>query len=94
MFVVDQLFSLLKARRRYFAHPDIWKWLTNPAFVTVLHSSRSDFESAYAIYDKFSDKNWSFTDCLSYHCIRTLKIKTALSLDRHFREFGIVTVLP
>ena len=50
-----------------------------------------DFQQTF---EKFSDKNWSFTDCSSKWIIEKLKIKTALTLDHHFQQFGSVLVLP
>lgn len=35
------------------------------------------------------DKQWSFTDCMSYVVMRERKIKTAFSFDEHVREMGI-----
>ena len=92
--IVCELFNLIDARIQNAKCESIWQWLNNSTYTTILSTSRVDLTAAFTIYSKFFDKRWSFTDCLSYHFIRTLKIPTALSLDRHFREFGVVSVLP
>jgi predicted nucleic acid-binding protein len=56
--------------------------------------TRTDVERAREVFRQFSDKRWSFTDCVSYAVIERLQIKKAFAFDRHFRQFGIVEVLP
>lgn len=56
--------------------------------------SEEDFFLAVEIYKEFADKKWSFTDCTSYAVMQRLDIKNAFSFDHHFRQFGIVTVVP
>lgn len=34
------------------------------------------------------DKDFSFTDALSFAVMERLRIRTAFSLDRHFAQFG------
>ena len=49
---------------------------------------------AWDVFSKYGDKDWSFTDCVSYVVMKSLAITTAVSLDRHFRQFGFLVVLP
>ncbi|MDT7605420.1 MAG: uncharacterized protein QOF61_3417 [Acidobacteriota bacterium] len=49
---------------------------------------------AWEIFRDYADKDWSFTDCASKALIERLGIKTAFAFDRHFRQFGSVTVVP
>ena len=35
------------------------------------------------------DKAYSFTDCTSFVVMQELKLKTALTTDRHFRQMGM-----
>lgn len=45
-------------------------------------------EEAWRIFEKYSDKGFSFTDCTSFAVMRRGKINLAFTLDRHFRQFG------
>jgi len=49
---------------------------------------------AWNVFRRFTDKAWSFTDCVSYVVMQRLKISTACSFDEHFRQFGTVAVVP
>lgn len=46
------------------------------------------------MFQRYDDKEWSFTDCLSKVVIEELRVHYALSLDHHFRQFGTVIVVP
>jgi predicted nucleic acid-binding protein len=51
-----------------------------------------DIEAAWEVFQKFADKDWSFTGCTSKVVIERMGIKTAFAFDQHFRQFGAVTV--
>jgi uncharacterized protein len=36
--------------------------------------------------------DYSFTDCTSFALMQELKIHSALTVDRHFRQMGFTTV--
>ena len=47
-----------------------------------------------ALFDAYTDKKWSFTDCVSYAVMKRLGIREAFALDDDFRQFGFVSVKP
>lgn len=49
---------------------------------------------AREVFERYADKQWSFTDCVSYAVIERLGIKQTFAFDRRFRQFGIVDVVP
>jgi uncharacterized protein len=53
-----------------------------------------EFHAAWQVFLRFQDKEWSFADCTSKVVMEKLGITTALSFDRHFRQFGTVNVVP
>ncbi len=46
-----------------------------------------------ALFFRHRDKDYSFTDCSSFVVMRELRLKEALTTDRHFRQAGF-GVLP
>ena len=93
-FVFDELCTLFRARGcREIANrfcPD----LLSEAICRLHWVTEEDFLSAWSIYSRFTDKDWSFTDCTSYAVMQRLGITETLALDDHFRQFGIATVKP
>lgn len=45
-------------------------------------------EKARAIFFRHRDKDYSFTDCTSFVVMKELRLKEALTTDRHFRQMG------
>ena len=93
-FVIDEVMTLLKARKQFGRRADVWRFLNDPNFVSLCKVSESDWEATFRIFSRFVDKGWSFTDCSSLAVMNRRGIQNACSLDKHFREFGNVTVLP
>jgi predicted nucleic acid-binding protein len=54
----------------------------------------SDIQQAWHIFQRYHDKGWSFTDCVSRVMMERLGIQQAFAFDDHFRQFGTVTVVP
>ncbi|MBN1396108.1 MAG: type II toxin-antitoxin system VapC family toxin [Pirellulales bacterium] len=93
-FVVDETLTLLRMRNqnhralllgeRFFAGE-----------VAALHfMTPEQIIAAWKIFQRYHDKNWSFTDCASNVAIDVLGCGRAISFDVHFRQFGKLSVEP
>ena len=51
-----------------------------------------DEKRAMEILHRFKDKDFSLTDATSFAVIERLEIKEAVSFDRHFSRYGLMTV--
>jgi predicted nucleic acid-binding protein len=93
-YVVDELLTLMVSRGQgvaaVAAGGDLWAGRTAELQLVTA----DDLETAWAIFKRFTDKRWSFTDCTSYAVMQRLGITEALSLDDHFRQFGFLSVAP
>ena len=46
---------------------------------------------AWSVFEKFNvDKQWSFTDCVSYVVMRRLGMVDVFAFDHHFNQMGFV----
>jgi hypothetical protein len=68
-------------------------WGPSP-IASVYHVSRADVAAAWRVFQKFSDKDWSFTDCVSKVVMEKLGLTVAFAFDHHFRQFGTVQLVP
>jgi predicted nucleic acid-binding protein len=92
-YIYDELLTLFRAR----GHMDRAKnWIAQvqQRRLDIVRVTRADVRKATAIFFRFSDKEWSFTDCTSRVVMERLGIQRAFAFDDHFRQFGTVTVLP
>ncbi|MEW6448678.1 MAG: hypothetical protein AB1426_11450 [Bacillota bacterium] len=46
------------------------------------------------ILRRFKGEDFSLTDATSFAIMERLKIKEAVSFDRHFSQYGLMTVRP
>lgn len=93
-YIVDELLTLLQARGLHrtalLAGAELWREST----AELCWLTATDVEAGWLVFQRSSDKRWSFTDCTSYAVMQRLGITEALSLDDHFRQFGFAAVLP
>ena len=59
----------------------------------IVHVTQDDEARAISILRDHQDKTYSFCDALSFVVIGRLGLDEAISFDRHFREYGRVTIL-
>jgi hypothetical protein len=92
-WVIGETVNLLVSRRfshlaRKFLHQ-----LENAPSLNIIYGDRRLFEEAKALLLKYDDQAFSFTDCVSFVVMRSLKIQEALTSDRHFKVMGFVALL-
>jgi len=60
----------------------------------ILHKVSADKEKrAWEIFEKYSDKKFSFLGCISFAVMESLNIKKVFTFDRHFKQIGF-NILP
>jgi uncharacterized protein len=67
--------------------------LRNDDRVTIVPLSIDLFEDGLRLYAARTDKNWSFTDCISFSIMERLKIHEAAATDHHFLQAGFAALL-
>jgi len=93
-YIVDETLTLLRARNRNDKAVLLGTRFFESDMTTVHFLSNDDIREAWAVFTAFDDKAWSFTDCSSRVIMNKFGITKAVSLDRHFAQFGTITVLP
>lgn len=93
-YVVDETLTLLRARGEVHRAIELGHQFFEGHLAVVHRITDAELQKAWHLIRDFSDKGWSFTDCTSKAVIDELGIQTAIALDRHFLQFGTVTVLP
>ena len=87
-YVIDETLTLLRLRLGLRAAEQWWHALAASKRVIreLIHEERA--EHARHIFFRYRDKDFSFTDCTSFALMRELRIRDALTTDKHFRQAG------
>jgi predicted nucleic acid-binding protein len=93
-FVLDETLTLLRARGHAARAVAFGQELFEKQRECIHYLLPDEIDAAWQTFCRFNDKQWSFTDCTSKVVMEKRGINTAFAFDRHFRQFGSVTVVP
>ena len=91
-YVADETLTLLRMRLGLDVAEAWWhRWMA----VRVCAGSSSACaraDKARGMFFRYTDKDFSFTDCTSFVVMRELKLREALTTDHHFAQAGFITL--
>lgn len=93
-FVVDETLTLMRARKQETVAQLIGSQFFDGGLAQIYYLTEEDIRQTWQVFTRFADKEWSFTDCSSKVVMEKLGIAQAFAFDRHFRQFGMVSVVP
>ena len=93
-FVVCETMNYLRARVSHHIAALFRENLKKSRFIEIATVSPSVEDEAFAIFKRYADKDFSFTDCTSFSVMRSLKLKSAFAFDKHFEQFEGIDRLP
>lgn len=92
-YVVDETATLLLVRHSHRAAVDFLETIERSEALRLEWVDPARFHAGAAVFRKHSDKEWSFTDCVSFAVMRELRVRDAFTTDRHFRQAGFTPLL-
>ena len=93
-YIVDESCTLAKARGGAYGALRLLEIIDRSVAFRMFWIGEERFEAAKSFFRKNADHGYSFTDCTSFVVMRELRIKDALTTDRHFIEAGFRPLLP
>ncbi len=85
-YILDEVYTLVRMRVGHRAAVDFGESIRTSRFFRIEPVTPTDFEAAWRIFRRYDDKPFSFTDCTSFTLMERLKIRTAFTFDRNYRE--------
>jgi predicted nucleic acid-binding protein len=67
--------------------------LRHESQVTIIAPEVAIYERGWQLYRERPDKAWSLTDCISFAVMNDLKLRDALTGDKHFEQAGFIALL-
>lgn len=93
-FVFDETYTLILTRLGRHRAVAWGERVRESRLIERVRVGQDDEERAWDIIRSFADKAFSYTDATSFAVAEKLAIERALTLDRHFVEYGRLEVLP
>ena len=89
-YVLDETYTLLRLTLGHGAAVQFGREIRHGGIQIVQVDDLIQRE-AWQIFERYSDKDFSFTDCTSFATMRRGRIAHAFTLDRHFQQYGFST---
>lgn len=61
--------------------------------LTVVRALPDEEQQAKALVARYTDKDWTLCDAVSFAVLTTRGVRRAFTFDHHFRQFGPIEVL-
>lgn len=90
-YVADEAITLVRMRlKNHQVAAELARELFAEKAAQMIFVSPADHKRALEIFARYSDQDFSYTDCTSFAIMEALKIKEALAFDSHFNfeKFG------
>lgn len=66
------------------------KTLSEEGIIQIVQIAEDIQTEAWNIFESYSDKDFSFTDCTSFVVCNLLEITEVFSFDKHFEQYGLI----
>ena len=93
-YILDETITLVNAHLGHAAAERFGHRLWNEEVARLVHVSSEDEMHAWAIFTRYADKDFSFTDCTSFALMERLHLDSAFAFDAHFAQYGRFVRLP
>jgi hypothetical protein len=89
-YVADETLTLLRLRMGLDAAEAWWRQVDGSSRLRWEFISLARGDKARSFFFRYRDKDFSFTDCTSFVVMRELRLREALTTDRHFAQAGFL----
>lgn len=89
-YILDETLTLIRFRLNIRASIDFSQKIRKSKVINIIRVSREIEERALDIFEKYDDKYFSFTDCVSFAVMQEMKVKEAFAFDEHFNQMGFI----
>lgn len=88
-YVIDETITTILVRSSHRQSVVAGNALLTSKIIKNIHVVPQYLESAWKLYQKYNDKEFSFTDVTSFVIVKDMDIKKVFSFDKDFQQAGI-----
>lgn len=92
-YVLDETYTALLTKVGHFAAVDFGEKIRATKITTIIHITKEIEEESWELFKKYSDKQFSFTDCTSFAVMKKLSLTEAFTNDHHFQQMGFKVLI-
>lgn len=92
-YILDETATLLLMRHSHAAAADFLKTTIESRTLRLEWIDSNRFLAAANLFNRHQDKQWSFTDCVSFALMHELRIQDSFTTDHHFTQAGFNRLL-
>jgi predicted nucleic acid-binding protein len=90
-YILDETYTLLRALLGHKVAVAFGREIRRGG-IEIVQIDESIQRDAWKIFESYSDKDFSFTDCTSFVVMQRSGIEIAFTFDRHFQQYGLKTL--
>ena len=87
-YVIDESLTIIRLRLSHRAAVLFGESVLKSGIVTIENVKAEDRLAAWELFRKYSDKEFSFTDCTSFVLMKRMKLNKSFTFDNHFVRMG------
>ena len=87
-YVLDETITNLQSIVNHSVAERFAVWVMKQEHITIARISEEIWNESLALFQKYDDKDFSFTDCTSFVVMRRMSISEAFAFDHHFEQMG------
>ncbi len=89
-YVFDETMTFFNSRGFHSKAVQVGSNLLRSPSVEIIHVDEALFYEGWAYFQKYQDKQYSLTDCISFVVMQQRGISAALAFDHHFTQAGFI----
>lgn len=91
-YILDEVVTFFNARHHHSKAVEIGSYLLSSTSIQFIHVDEPLFLEGWKRFQRYHDKRYSLTDCISFTIMEQQQISKALAFDKHFVQAGFTII--
>jgi len=87
-YVLDEVMTNLQRAVNHGVAAGAVQWILQQPRIRLVFIDEESWDKAWRLFQRYDDKEFSFTDCTSFAIMHQFKLRDAFTFDHHFTQMG------